>query len=38
MHAGGAMKYLAVDNDGFPISPKESTDVVSVNEYCNINN
>lgn len=25
----GPMKYLAVDVDGFPIDPKESTDVVS---------
>ena len=26
----GPMKYLAVDADGFPINPKESTDVVGV--------
>jgi len=26
----GPMKYLAVDVDGFPINPKESTDVVSA--------
>lgn len=30
MYAGGALKYLAVDSDGFPIDPKESTDVVSI--------
>ena len=24
------MKYLAVDSDGFPIDPKESTDVVII--------
>ena len=35
MHAGGAMKYIAVDSDGFPIDPKESTDVVSVNACTN---
>ena len=28
MHAGGAMRFLAVDSNGFPIDPKESTDVV----------
>ena len=28
MHAGGAMRYLAVDSNGFPIDPKESADVV----------
>ena len=30
MHAGGAMKYIAVDSDGFPVDPTESTDVVSA--------
>ena len=30
MHAGGAMKYLAVDKDGFPIDHKESMDLVSL--------
>jgi len=34
MHAGGAMTYLSVDSDGFPIDPKESTDVVSVVPVC----
>ena len=37
MHAGGAMTYIAVDRDGFPVGPKESTDVVSVNTYTNDN-
>ena len=30
MHAGGAMRYLAVDSNGLPIDPKESADVVHV--------
>ena len=33
MHAGGAMRYLAVDSNGLPIDPKESADVVHVYIY-----